>query len=360
GEKQIFKNRYIIPVIIFLAGATISIFTSPAVRDAAGIWKAYFIEPILLMIVLINSFKEKKDYRLILYALGITTIGFGLLGLFQKITGWGIYEPIWQPADARRITLTFTSPNAVGLYLGPIIVLYASWFFYQYKDWPKSLFKLAVLILGIVTVLLAVSRGAMLGVIAGLVVVLFFNWSKKGTTLIIAALLSSLFLIKSTAVKLWSFLTFQFPSGELRLYLWKGAKALLLDNWLFGAGLGGFGQLFENYRPENYTEILIYPHNIFLNFWTETGLLGLLGFIAIIFTFFTIAFTINKRQPIDLENKLINIGLLGAMISILVHGLVDVPYFKNDLAVLFWILIALNIIIFNQKINNTGTKQLKN
>jgi hypothetical protein len=32
---------------------------------------------------------------------------------------------------------------------------------------------------------------------------------------------------------------------------------------------------------------------------------------------------------------------LPVIIAILVHGLVDVPYFKNDLAVLFWMLIAL-------------------
>jgi len=33
--------------------------------------------------------------------------------------------------------------------------------------------------------------------------------------------------------------------------------------------------------------------------------------------------------------------LLSAMVVIVVHGLVDVPYFKNDLAVMFWALIAL-------------------
>lgn len=34
---------------------------------------------------------------------------------------------------------------------------------------------------------------------------------------------------------------------------------------------------------------------------------------------------------------------LASMAALLVHGLVDVPYFKNDLAVLFWILISLSI-----------------
>jgi len=35
------------------------------------------------------------------------------------------------------------------------------------------------------------------------------------------------------------------------------------------------------------------------------------------------------------------IGLLGAMTAIIIHGLVDVPYFKNDLAAMFWVFLAI-------------------
>jgi len=30
-----------------------------------------------------------------------------------------------------------------------------------------------------------------------------------------------------------------------------------------------------------------------------------------------------------------------SMIVIIIHGLVDAPYFKNDLAMMFWLLVAL-------------------
>ena len=39
--------------------------------------------------------------------------------------------------------------------------------------------------------------------------------------------------------------------------------------------------------------------------------------------------------------KYINLGLTGALIVISIHGLVDVPYFKNDLSVMFFIILAL-------------------
>jgi hypothetical protein len=39
----------------------------------------------------------------------------------------------------------------------------------------------------------------------------------------------------------------------------------------------------------------------------------------------------------------VHLGVLLAMVAILVHGLVDVPYFKNDLAFEFWLLAGLTL-----------------
>jgi hypothetical protein len=35
------------------------------------------------------------------------------------------------------------------------------------------------------------------------------------------------------------------------------------------------------------------------------------------------------------------LGVACAFLTIIIHGLVDVPYFKNDLAVFFWVLLAI-------------------
>ena len=43
--------------------------------------------------------------------------------------------------------------------------------------------------------------------------------------------------------------------------------------------------------------------------------------------------------------KLEILGAMASMAALLVHGLVDVPYFKNDLALLFWIIYALGLAI---------------
>jgi len=83
-------------------------------------------------------------------------------------------------------------------------------------------------------------------------------------------------------------------------------------------------------------EIYLYPHNIVLNFWSELGFLGLLLFLWIALKYLWLVFInyFKKRDGFTL-------GLCLAMLVILIHGLVDVPYFKNDLAAMFWLFIAM-------------------
>ena len=82
----------------------------------------------------------------------------------------------------------------------------------------------------------------------------------------------------------------------------------------------------------------MYPHNIFLNFWTELGLAGMVLFAWIIGRFVYLGLKLLKQES---DQKGIILGLICAMVVIFVHGLVDVPYFKNDLAVVFWVLLAM-------------------
>ena len=84
----------------------------------------------------------------------------------------------------------------------------------------------------------------------------------------------------------------------------------------------------------------MYPHNIILNFWSELGLLGLLAFVWLIGRALLIAGRVYQGLGMGAE-KYILLGTVAALTALVVHGMVDVPYFKNDLAVLFWLLIGI-------------------
>jgi O-antigen ligase len=142
------------------------------------------------------------------------------------------------------------------------------------------------------------------------------------------------------------------------------------NNWLFGVGLSNYQQAITPYHQEGIfvkdyqdpdwlrktlynqefrksawqpLEIYLYPHNIVLNFWVELGLLGLIIFTFLFIKIYIKAITLLKNNK--KEFKPILIAIISSISAIIIHGLVDVPYFKNDLSTLFWIIISLLALI---------------
>ena len=56
-RKIVLKNKLLfIGIAIFILSATISIFTSSNLKSALGEWKAFYIEPILMLCILVTSY----------------------------------------------------------------------------------------------------------------------------------------------------------------------------------------------------------------------------------------------------------------------------------------------------------------
>ena len=131
-------------------------------------------------------------------------------------------------------------------------------------------------------------------------------------------------------------------SLESRIKLWQATLRMLRDHPVFGNGLSGFARTIVPYRQGQFVEQLVYPHNILLNFWTETGLLGVAAFTWLTVQAFRLAWR-GWRQASELWRPY-HLGMLLALVGIVVHGLVDVPYWKNDLAAEFWILLGITCV----------------
>ncbi len=327
------------PIILILFGATVALMIAPDLRAAAGLWKAYFIEPIMLFVVAANVIQTKKDKAAVLWALGISTLLISLLAIYQKLTGFGIFEPSWVAVEHRRVTSIFSSPNAVGLFLGPIVTIYFGWLMSEFKKFWATLLKLLIILPALLAIYFTVSQGTWLGLAAAIVFLLFFGWNKKWTAAMIALIIILTMLLPLTRQLIWPIINFSDASGQNRLTLIQMSFQYLSTNpknFVLGAGILGFVEIQNRLREPLKMEALLYPHNFILNFWLEIGLVGLVGFSWLIIKFFR-----HGYQKFKSRGNWLTLGILAGMVAILVHGLIDVPYFKNDLAVLFWILIAL-------------------
>jgi len=115
-----------IAITLFLLAATISTFTSTDTRSALGEWKAFYIEPIILLFILVTSYKlqvTKNFVNNIIFALILSGLITSVLAIYQHFTGWLVPYAFWQNQNTFRVTAWYGFPNAVGLFLAPLIPL---------------------------------------------------------------------------------------------------------------------------------------------------------------------------------------------------------------------------------------------
>ncbi len=346
--------------------------------EALGIWRAYFFEPLLVFILILNIFPYKKDLRRLIGAFCLSVLAVSLFAIVQKFTGWGVPMEYWGPGRTDRVTFFYGYPNALGLYIAPLLLAILGWTVYGARLKNKIIFALGVtaFISGTLAIFFAGSEGALAGVGAGVAAFAFFyhqktRWLALGILLIVLAGLHFHAPARDYMVEK---ATLSDLSGEIRKIQWRETREMLKQDgkWLSGSGLAGYKEDIKPYHQPGFfynknndpdfrrkimlfneeykaqfwqpLEIYLYPHNIFLNFWTELGFLGLLLFLWIFVKYFYYGY-----KSLAGEQRELALGLITALIAIIIHGLVDVPYFKNDLAVQFWILVALMSLVHRYK-----------
>ena len=340
------------PIMAWLIIATVSIFISPDLRAAAGVWKAYFIEPILFLILLLILIKDKKDLKIIYAAIFFLIYYLGFYTLYQKLTGGGVVSLESLGGEKIiRATGLFSHPNFLGLFLGPLIVLaFGKIVNFEPKKFLTPLNSFILLLLGVGALFFSRSEGAIIGVAAGLIFyLLFFKKLRKYVLIGLAAIVLLVAIYPVPRQYFSEKALLQDLSGQFRLNIWNGAISLLKTSPVLGVGLDGYEKLIPDYQAKNFIadtgEKLFappqpYPHNLFLAVWLELGLAGLIVFVWILIKFFIRGFKDLKNDDI-----LLNSAAMGAMVVVLIHGLVDTPYFKNDLSIIFWLIIGLMIIL---------------
>lgn len=334
------KNKLLTTgIALFSIAAAISIFTSVDIKKAAGEWRAFYIEPILIFFVLSAYFKslaaEKRNPHLqkyILLPLVISALVTSILCIYQHFTGWLVPHAFWANRDTYRVTGWYGFPNAVGLFLAPIIPLTM---YLIHEQWTKNKkiawLAITTIFTSLLAILFAKGSGPLIGVAGGVGVLLLCYKKTRLPAIILATLgiVGIIFLPASNPIKQEIFASNY--SGQLRRDIWSETFALLKDRPITGAGIASYEERIVPYRGDHWIEVFHHPHNIFLTIWVNTGLLGLVGFIMVLVWFFSNA----------IKNNLQTKFVLASMCVILTMGLVDSPYIKNDLAILFWLLPAL-------------------
>lgn len=330
------RTEFTLPAAVFLLAGAVSVVVAPDRRAALGIYRAYLIEPVVFFLVLSNVLTAWRKLRLLVLGLGLAGV---VVGVANSIVILDAIRHHTLQAGLTAPVVIYTNANDIALFLVPLIAVAGAVALHG-RDRADRLLAGAFLLIAVGSTVLSFSRGGYLALAAvaiGLALSHRFRWRLLGAAFVVGIAVA---LVPPVTRRLAVEVDFSNPQNTLvgRFELWRVSLQMLGHHIPFGAGLSGFAQTIAPYWNPTHADRFIYPHNIVLTFWSETGLLGLLAFAWLVFTALRCSWRAWNEGGTDWRP--LGLGVLLAMIAVITHGLVDVPYFKNDLALEFWVLVA--------------------
>lgn len=329
----------------FGVAGIISLLVGGVSLEKLGQWIVLYFQPIVLFCLIRvwlylipnNTMQRWQSLKQWFVLFSYCLVGFaGIIALIQYFTLVTLPVGWWGNAnEPKRAIAFFAHPNAYALFVTPLLAWLIPDFVKKIQQ-KNELWLVVAWAVGLVGLMLSLSRGAWLGLLSSIVVFVLLSANKKvllGFGVMLVLLAGVVFAVPNLRYRV--LLPFHGEKSTVsRFSLWQTGEKMIQSSPVLGLGVSGFDTNWENFNTDPNLEHYNFPHNIVLNFWIDSGLLGLLS-IMLVFVSSVIFGWVNKKNTIAF-------GLLLAMVAIAVHGLVDIPYFKNDLALIFWLLLGLS------------------
>lgn len=329
------------PILLFVAASLFSLLAAERLHEGLRELRTVILEPVILYWLLTNVL-NKKDVSLLADALIASAVLLAIVSLYQYV----FTADVITAEGVRRAKAFFGSPNNLGLFLGRALPLAVCLGWLSGTSLRSRVLYLAAAFFIAVAIVLTFSAGSWLGTAGALLVVLAFRsvrlWGvAMAGTIGLALALPQVFRLE----RITSRFDFEQGTAALRLWIWQAAAKMIQAHPLLGVGLDNFLNQYPRYMlPAAWREPnLSHPHNLVLDYWLRTGLLGLVASLWLIARFFATAVRLHRRSA-DVKMRALALGLLGSMTDFAMHGMIDNAYFAIDLAIIFWTsLAAVNI-----------------
>lgn len=351
--KQLMQPALSMWSLAFWGAALLSVtFGAGGVTHNSARSIAVLTSSLLFYFVVLAWVDSWQRLQKILVVLLCSTIATSLFAIVQMAGGG--YTSLWlylyPPGEefagwTWRATSFLNSANVLAGYLNLVLPLGLACLVLGQGRWRRL--GAWTVSLGFVALVFTQSRGGLVAFGSVLILAIFCfieKWRKRLVFLTALASIAFAFYFVSSA--LGSEHLGEFGENAVqRLLLWASAWDFFLQSPVFGIGMGNFTGLYGPYihlawvRPDYLT-----VNNLYLEVLSETGVIGFTIFFALVWLAIRDGYRCFRRSRI-LLGRVLGFGLLGAMVSTLVHGNLDLtldvsPQFDS----LFWIVLALFVV----------------
>lgn len=349
------------PIPLALGGfLLIGVLTVLAARDLADwAFECVKLTQMLLVCLIVANERDPRRRALIVGAVLLSGFGQAVYGVIQhQVRGFGPKEFLIPGTGRYRAYGTFEQPNPFGGYMGllwPAALGLACSLFATRRvqtaaghseRTARSWFWGALCAVSAVSCLYALyasgSRGALVGAGAAVVVMALALLKRPGRW-VAGAALAVLVAFAAGVIQLPASIDAQLAEyGDVdvrdtyltpinfstveRLAHWQAAVRMIEANPWLGVGYGNYPAAYDQYRLIVWVNALGHAHNYYLNVFAETGVIGLLAYLAWWGTVFGLLW--RARRGSGGINWGV-IGVLGAFAHLAGHHLFDNLYVAN-------------------------------
>lgn len=300
----------------------------------------------MLCVVVTVSAVERTEQLLRLAGMAsLAMAGTGLYAVYQRIQGvevnYSYVDALLNEGMPGRVYAVFDNPNAFAQVLVLLIPLGVALLLGSRTGWGR-LGALIALGLGALAIGMTYARASWIGLVAAAAVFVFL-WNRRLIPAFLLLGLLALPLLPDTIFnRILTIFNLKDTSTSSRFPLYEAALRLIRARPIRGAGLGTdvVRKAVADLNLYHGTAPFVHAHDIYLQVWLETGLLGIASFVAALLAGIKAAAKSVKMPGCPAPVRMVTIGGAASMAGILVCGIADYIWNYPRVMVVFWFVFA--------------------
>ncbi|MDX2231370.1 MAG: IctB family putative bicarbonate transporter [Leptolyngbyaceae cyanobacterium bins.349] len=345
---------------VYWSIAVVATALSPVKREAfVGLQKLTLY--LLFFALLARVLRSPRMRSWVITVFLLTALAVSVYGIQQWFMGTDALATWVDPesplSKTTRVYSYLGNPNLLGGYLVPAVVFSIVAFF----AWPSWMCKGLALVMTAVNgacLMLTFSRGAWIGLVVSMLVLALLLahwwsiylprfWRTWALPMVLGTSVGVVLLAIVVVEPLRDRVTSIFAgrgdsSNNFRINVWMAVLDMIRDRpvWGIGPGNNAFNKIYPLYQRPRFSALSAY--SIVLEVAVETGLIGLVAFLWLIFVTLAQGWkALNRlRETSNLAGFWL-IGAIAALIGMFSHGLFDTVLYRPEVNTLWWLMFAL-------------------
>ena len=281
-------------MLALAGGVLLSSILSTHPSASLELFADVFVKMLIMYGLLVHLVTTKPQAVRLHLTLGLCTVGLALLAVYVRVSGLATVE-----GNRAAIVGLLSDPNDLALILVVYVPLFTELFLgTRGLQRLGSGLMLAVLIAGIMA---TVSRGGVLGLVAAMAFT-FYDRGSVSLRLLLVPTLAAMMLGMLVLAGLNDRTSGAYKHGEIdasaqgRLDVWASGVRMAARNPVSGVGFGQFADNHLAYASNRAEWESRDAHNSFIKAAAETGLVGFIPFMALVFLTFRVAYQRRKAD----------------------------------------------------------------